>query len=327
MQTIVVDNPGPDYRLVARDAPMPVPGPGEILIKVAGAGLNNADLLQARGKYPPPPGAPETLGMEVSGTVAALGEGVTGIETGARLAALIPGGGYAEYAVASERCVLPVPQSIGLAEAAALPEALFTVWTNLFDSARLKPGESVLVHGGTSGIGVTALQLLAARGHTVFATAGSAAKCEACVALGAARAIDYRREDFVAVVEAATGGAGVDVILDMVGGPYVQRNIAAAAEWGRIVNIAYQDGARTQVDFTPVLLKKLTLMATTLRGRGNAQKGAIRDALMREAWPLVAEGRLRPVVAASFPLAEAQKAHRMMASGGHIGKILLRAGG
>ena len=324
MHVITVEEPGPKYRLVLQERAQPQPGAGEVLIQVAAAGLNHADMLQAKGGYPPPPGAPDTLGMEVSGTVAALGAGVTDFAVGTRVCALIPGGGYAQYAVAAASSCLVVPDNIDLVDAAAFPEALFTVWTNLFDTARLQPGESVLVHGGSSGIGVNAIQLLAARGHTVFTTAGSNDKCKACTALGAKRAINYKNEDFVAVIAAETGGAGVNVILDMVGGDYIQRNMAAAAIWGRIVNIAYMQGAKAEINFLPMLQKRLSLLATTLRARTVAQKGAIRDALRREVWPLVAAGKIKPVVDTRLSLGEAQKAHEIMASSGHIGKILLK---
>ena len=323
MQAIAIENPGPQYRLVLRELPMPEPCAGEILIKVAGAGLNQADLLQAKGNYPPPAGAPETLGMEVSGTVAALGKDVRGVGVGDKLCALIPGGGYAEYAVAAASAALPVPAPVDLVDAAAFPEALFTVWTNLFDTARLKPGERVLVHGGSSGIGVNAIQMLSALGHDVFTTAGSDAKCRACVGLGAKRAINYKSEDFVAVLEAETKGQGVNVILDMVGGDYIQRNMAAAAMWGRIVNIAFQKGPKAEIDFMPLLRKRLSLMATTLRNRSAAEKAAIRDALLKQVWPLVAAGKIKPVVEARLPLGDAKKAHEIMAGSGHIGKILL----
>lgn len=323
MQAIAIEDQGPNYRLVLKEWPTPEPGPGEVLIKVAGAGLNHADLLQGKGHYPPPPGAPETLGMEISGTVAALGQGVSECKVGDRVCALVAGGGYAEYAVVAASSTLPVPDSLPLVDAAAFPEALFTVWTNLFDSARLKPGERVLVHGGSSGIGVNAIQLLAARGHEVFTTAGSADKCKACVALGAKRAINYKEEDFVAVIEQETGGKGVDVILDMVGGDYVQRNMTVAAMWGRIVNIAYQKGPKAELNFVPMLRKRLSLMATTLRNRSTKEKEAIRDALLKEVWPLVAAGKIKPVIEARLPLGEAQKAHALMAGSGHIGKIIL----
>ncbi len=323
MKAIEIEQPGGDYRLVLREIARPRPAAGQVLIKVAGAGLNNADLLQARGKYPPPPGASPILGMEVSGMVAELGEGVEGWKPGDKVCALIPGGGYAEFALADAGCVLPVPASIELVQAAGLPEAAFTAWTNIMDTGRLQPGESLLIHGGTSGIGSLAIQIFAARGHTVFTTAGSDKKCEAARNFGATRAINYRNEDFVAVVKAETGNKGVDVLLDMVGGSYVQRNIEAAAAWGRIVNIAYQESFKAEVNFAPVLTKRLTLAATTLRGRTPAQKQAIRDALLREVWPLLGRG-VAPVVERVFPLAEAGQAHDFMAKTGHIGKILLQ---
>src|SRR5581483_828146 len=235
MRAIAVENPGPAYRLVLTDIPRPNPGAGEVLVKVAAAGLNHADLHQAMGGYPPPPGAPDTLGMEVSGQVADVGAGVTNWKAGDEICALVPGGGYAEYCLASALCLLPVPKGVSPRDAAALPEVHFTVWTNLMDSAHLKPGETVLIHGGASGIGTAAIQLLAARGHKVFATAGTAEKCAACRTLGATRAINYREEDFVDAVKKETGGKGVDVVLDMVGGDYIQRNMSAAAVWGRIV--------------------------------------------------------------------------------------------
>ncbi len=323
MRAITVDNPGSGYRLAVRELARPTPGPGELLVKVAAAGLNHADLHQARGGYPPPPGAPDTLGMEVSGWISEVGAGVTNWKPGDEVCALVPGGGYAEYCIASELCTLPVPNGVSLIEAAALPEVHFTVWTNLMDSARLRTGETVLIHGGASGIGTAAIQLLAARGHKVFATAGTVEKCEACRKLGASRAINYRAEDFVDAVKNETGGRGVDVILDMVGGDYIQRNMSAAAVWGRIVNIAYQNGAAATVNFAPMLMKRLALMATTLRSRTNEEKGAIRDALLREVWPLIDAGRIKPVVDSTFPLSEAQGAHARMVKSAHIGKILL----
>lgn len=325
MKVVEIEGPGKEYRLVLGARPRPEPRAGEVLIQVTAAGLNNADLLQARGLYPPPPGASDILGMEVSGRIAALGDGVTGLKTGDPVCALLRGGGYAEFAIADAGSLLPVPRGVDLTEAAGLPEAAFTAWTNVIDTGRLRPGETLLIHGGTSGIGSLAIQIFAARGHRIFTTAGSDAKCQACIDLGAARAINYHREDFVGVVRSETDAKGVDVILDMVGGSYIQRNIEAAAAWGRIVNIAYQDGARTEVNFTPVLLKRLTLAATTLRGRTPDQKRAIRDSLLHEVWPQLGT-RIRPVVEQVFPLAEAQKAHEFMAKKGHIGKILLKVG-
>jgi NADPH2:quinone reductase len=324
MKAIAVTNPGKDYTLEIADIAKPAPGAGEVLIKVAAAGLNRADLSQAMGGYPPPPGAPQTLGMEVSGTIEAVGDGVAAWKAGQAVCALIPGGGYAQYALASEKCLLPIPKGVSLVDAAALPEVHFTVWTNLMDTARLKSGESVLIHGGTSGIGTAAIQLCVARGHKVFSTAASAEKCAAITTLGG-HAINYKGQDFVEIVKGETGGRGVDVILDMVGGDYIQRNMSAAAVWGRIVNISYQSGMQATVNFGPMLMKRLSLLATTLRGRTNDEKGAIRDALGREVWPLIEAGKIRPVVDGIHPLAEAQAAHRRMAGSGHIGKILLTA--
>ena len=323
MKAIQVENPGASYALKLGDAEKPRPGAGEVVIKVAAAGLNHADISQAKGMYPPPPGASPVLGMEVSGIVEALGEGVSNCEIGDEVCALIPGGGYAQYALASALCVLPVPKGVSLVDAAALPEVHFTVWTNLMDAARLKAGESVLIHGGSSGIGTAAIQMLHARGHKVFTTAGSAEKCAACESLGAARAINYREQDFVEIVKAETDGRGVDVVLDMVGGDYIQRNMSAAAIWGRIVNISYQGGMQANVNFAPMLMKRLSLLATTLRARSNAEKGAIRDTLLREVWPLIEAGKIKPVVDRIYPLADAQDAHARMAKSVHIGKLLL----
>ena len=322
MKAIIVENPGKDYRLVLTDIPRPTPKAGEVLIKVSAAGLNHADMTQAEGRYPPPPGAPDTLGMEASGEIAEIGPGVTDWKIGDKVCALMGGGGYAEYAVTSEKCLLPVPKGVSVVDAAALPEVHFTVWTNLFDSARLKSGETVLIHGGTSGIGTAAIQLCVARGHKVFSTAATKEKCAAVEKLGG-HAINYKEQDFVDIVKKETGEKGVDVILDMVGGEYVQRNMSAAAIWGRIVNIAYMSGMQANVNFAPMLMKRLSLLATTLRGRTNGEKGAIRDALLKEVWPLIDAGKIKPIVDHAFPLADAQKAHGRMRSSGHIGKILL----
>jgi len=243
---------------------------------------------------------------------------------GQPVCALLAGGGYAEYCTAPAGCLLPIPNGVSVIDAAALPEAYFTVWANVFMAARLQAAERVLIHGGASGIGTAAIQLCAARGHEVFTTAGTAEKCAVCERLGAQRAINYREEDFVEVVKQATGGSGVDVILDMVGGDYIQRNIGAAAVWGRIVNIAYQSGMTATVNFGPILMKRLSLLATTLRSRTNAEKAAIRDAVQREVWPLIEAGKVRPVIDGIVPLAEAQAAHARMAKSEHTGKILLR---
>jgi NADPH2:quinone reductase len=323
MKAITVTAPGKDYRLEIADIPKPTPKAGEILLKVAAAGINHADLAQAKGMYPPPPGASETLGMEASGEIIELGASVTDWRVGDKVCALMPGGGYAEYAAVSAKSVLPVPKGVSLIDAAGLPEVYFTVWTNVFDSARLKEGETVLVHGASSGIGTAAIQLCAALGHTVFTTAGSKEKCTACEKLGAIRAINYREEDFVEIVKTETGGKGVDVILDMVGGDYIQRNMSAAALWGRIVNIAYMSGMQANVNFAPMLMKRLSLLATTLRARTNDEKGVIRDAVRKTVWPLIEAGKIKPVIDITFPLADAQKAHERMAGSAHIGKILL----
>jgi NADPH:quinone reductase len=323
MFAIEIQNPGADYTLALAEIARPVPKPREILVKTTAAGVNRADLLQAKGKYPPPAGAPLTLGLEVSGEVVETGGEVTRWKAGDKVCALLPGGGYAEYALASEDCALPVPRGVSLVDAAGLPEAFFTVWTNLHDTARMQPGERALIHGGSSGIGTAAIQLCAALGLTVFATAASAKKCAACERLGAKRAINYQTEDFVEVIRAEAGGA--DVILDMVGGDYVERNFAAAAPKGRVVNIAFQKGAIATVNFGLMLQKRLTFAATTLRGRNNAEKGAIRDALLEKVWPLFEAGRIKPVIDRALPIAQAQAAHAHMSGSGHIGKILLMA--
>lgn len=322
MQRISVVNPGAEYQLVLTETDKPVPQAGEVLIRVIAAGINRADIMQAWGQYPPPPGASDTLGLEVSGVIEAVGPDAHGT-VGQTVCALIPGGGYAEYAVASHFCVLPVPTGVDAVAAAGLPETFFTVWTNLIDTAHLQPGETLLVHGGASGIGTTAIQIANALGNPVFVTAGGDAGCQACVALGARRAINYRSEDFVAVLMEQTQGRGVDVILDMVGGDYVRRNFAAAAKGGRIVNIAYQNGRIAEADIAIMLAKQLTWAATGLRGRAPDAKGAIRDALLARLWPCFADGTLRPMVDAVFPLADAMAAHRAM-GGAHLGKILLR---
>lgn len=323
MMAIAAERTPAGAKLFEKEILVPHPGPGQILIKVAAAGVNRADLLQVEGHHPPPPGAPDTPGLEASGTVVAAGQAVSGIREGDQVCVLLPGGGYAEYAVASALCTLPVPKGVSLKDAGGLPEVYFTVWSNVFDTARLKPGEDFLVHGGSSGIGTAAIQLMHARGHRVFTTAGSADKCEACVKLGATRAIDYRNEDFVTLVKADTNGKGVDVILDMVGGDYVMRNLQALARGGRLVNIAYQKGPKVEVDFRLVQARLLSLAATGLRGRPDSEKALIRDHLAREVWPLFDAGRLKPVTHSVLPLAEAGKAHQIMRESSHIGKILL----
>ena len=323
MTAIAIERGAKGAMLVPTEIAVPTPGPGQILIKVKSAGVNRADLLQVMGHHPPPDGAPSTPGLEAAGTVAQLGPGVSGWKVADEICALLPGGGYAEYALATEPSCLPVPKGVSLTDAGGLPEVYFTVWSNVFDVARLEPGETFFVHGGSSGIGTAAIQLMAARGHRVFTTAGSPEKCEACVKLGASRAINYRTEEFVEIVKAETNGKGVDVILDMVGGDYVMRNLNSLARRGRLVNIAYQKGAKVEVDFRLVQNRLLSLSATGLRGRPDSEKGQIRDALRREVWPLFGAGKLRPVTDRVMPLAEAQAAHDLMRESSHIGKILL----
>ena len=323
MTYIRIDRPGPPEVLVADRMAVPQPGPGEVLIKVAAAGVNRPDVLQRQGGYPPPPGASDVPGLEVAGQVAALGPGGARWQLGEPVMALVSSGGYAEYCTAPAPQVLPVPDGLSLTEAGAVPETYFTVWTNVFDRGRLAPGESFLVHGGSSGIGTTAIQLAPAFGATVLATVGGPDKQRACSELGAARAIDYRREDFVEVVRAETGGRGVDLILDMVGGSYVERNLKALAVEGRLVQIAWLEGAKVQANFTQLMLKRLTWTGSTLRPRSVEQKGEIARALEAKVLPLLAQGKVRPLVHATFPLAEAAKAHALMESSAHIGKIVL----
>jgi putative PIG3 family NAD(P)H quinone oxidoreductase len=323
MTGIVITEPGWPDVLKPRTLPVPAPGPGEVLIRVAAAGVNRPDVYQRRGAYAPPPGASPLPGLEVAGTIAALGAGVSGWSAGDRVCALLAGGGYAEWCVAPAPQCLPVPNGLTFTEAAALPETTFTVWTNVFERGRLKSGEALLVHGGSSGIGTTAIQLAVAFGATVFATAGDPEKCDACERLGAARAINYREEDFVAVVLAETAGRGVDLVLDMVGGDYVPRNLKAMAMEGRHVSIAVQTGATVSVDLAAVMQRRLTLTGSLLRPRTVAQKGAIAAALKAEVWPLVEAGAYRPVIHATFPLERAAEAHTLMESSGHIGKIVL----
>ncbi len=323
MTAIEVSEPGGPDALKPATQPLPTPGADEVLIKVAAAGVNRADILQRRGFYPPPPGAPNTPGLEVAGTVAALGSGVGTCKPGDEVCALLAGGGYAEYCAVPAPQVLPVPKGLSMIEAAGVPETFFTVWTNVFDQAGLETGERFLVHGGSSGIGTTAIQLARAFGAEVYATAGSAEKCAACEKLGAARAINYREEDFVAVIKEATNGEGVNVILDMVGGDYVQRNFEVLAIEGRLVNIAFLGGVKAQVNFDPFLRKRLTFSGSTLRARSVEQKGAIAASLHEKVWPLLEDGTIRSVIDSTVPLADAAKAHERMESSAHIGKIVL----
>jgi len=323
MKAIEIATPGGPEQLRLTTRPMPQPGDGEVLIRVAAAGVNRPDVVQRQGHYPPPPGASDLPGLEVAGTVTALGPDVTGVSVGDEVTALLSGGGYAEYAVAAAPLCLPIPAGLSMVEAAALPENYFTVWTNLFERGGCQAGEDVLIHGGTSGIGTTAIQLAKAFGARVFATAGTHAKARFCESLGAVRGIDYRTEDFVEIVKNATDGKGVAVILDMVAGTYVQRNIEAAAVEGRIVVIAVQAGARAEIMMNKLMIKRLTLTGSTLRPRTVAQKAAVAEGVRKNVWPLLAARRVRPIIHASFPLAEAAEAHRLMESSSHIGKIML----
>jgi NADPH2:quinone reductase len=323
MTAIGIGAPGGPDVLVAEDRPVPAPEPGEILVAVQAAGVNRPDVMQRLGLYPPPRGAPDIPGLEIAGRVAACGKGVERWREGDPVAALVVGGGYAEYCVSHETHALPMPENLTPVEAAALPETFFTVWHNVFERGGLKSGETLLVHGGSSGIGTTAIQLAKAFGAKVIATAGSPEKCAACRALGADRAIDYKSEDFVAATKSATAGGGADVILDMVGGDYIERNYEAAAVEGRIVQIGFQGSPRATVDFRRILLKRLHHTGSTLRSRSVADKAAIARTVEEKLWPLVAAGRVRPVMDRTFPLAAAADAHARMESSMHIGKIVL----
>jgi NADPH:quinone reductase len=300
-----------------------VPAAGEVLIDVAAAGVNRPDVLQRMGSYPPPPGASDVPGLEVAGRVEAVGPGVSTLRRGDTVCALVSGGGYASRCVAPAPQCLPVPAGLDLVAAAAMPETFFTVWTNVFERGALQRGETALFHGGTSGIGTTAIQLAVARGARVLATAGSDEKCRACMALGAEHAINYRTADFVAAVHEHTAGRGVDLVLDIMGGSYVARNLSALALDGRLVQIGLLEGPAATIDLRRVLVRRLTLTGSTLRARSVDEKGRIAQALRREVWPLVEAGRVKPLLAATFPLADAAAAHRLMESSTHIGKIVL----
>jgi putative PIG3 family NAD(P)H quinone oxidoreductase len=313
---------GPEVLKPAR-RPVPQPQPGEVLIKVAAAGINRPDVLQRQGGYAPPPGASDLPGLEVAGEIVALGEGVTDWRIGDRVTALVSGGGYAEYCVAPAPQVLPVPRGFDMVLAAAVPETFFTVWTNVFERGALKAGETFLVHGGSSGIGTTAIQLAHHFGARVIATVGGDEKAAACRALGADLAINYRRQDFAAEVMAATQKKGADLILDMVGGDYINRNLSCLATDGRLVMIAFLQGAKAEVNFAQVMMKRQSITGSTLRPRSVAQKGAIAAALREKVWPLLEAGRVKPVLYRTFPLAEAAAAHALMESSAHTGKIVL----
>lgn len=323
MRVMEACEPGEPDVLVPARRPVPQPGEQEVLIKIAAAGLNRADLLQRRGHYPPPSGAPSHPGLEVAGTVVARGAAVSEFAPGDRVCALLQGGGYAEYVAVDAGQVLAIPAALGAVEAASLPEALFTVWSNVFELGGLRAGESLLVHGGSSGIGVSAIQLAAARGHVVLATAGSEEKCRFCEQLGARMAINYRQADFVTQIESWSGGNGVNVILDMVGGSYVARNLQALAVEGRLVMIATPGGTRGEIDVLRIMQRRLVVTGSTLRARPASFKRRIRAQLLQHVWPLLESGRLRPIVDRVFPFEEAALAHAYMESGVHKGKIVL----
>lgn len=323
MTAVEIAEPGGPEVLKPVERPTPEAGANEILIKVAFAGVNRPDVVQRTGGYPPPPGASDLPGLEISGTVAALGEGVKGWKVGDEVCALVAGGGYAEYCAAPAPQCLPVPKGLSLKEAAAVPETFFTVWTNVMDRGRLKEGETILVHGGSSGIGTTAIQMANAFGATVLVTAGSGEKCDACEDLGAAKAINYKEEDFVEKVKEFTGGKGVDLLIDMVGADYYERNINCLAIEGRLVQIAVQSGTKTNMDLLPIMVRRLTVTGSTLRPRSVEEKGGIAAALKEHVWPLVEKGKIRPIMFESFPLADAAGAHALMESSTHIGKIVL----
>jgi len=323
MQAIDPETPGGPEVLRLVERPMPQPAAGEVLIRVAAAGVNRPDVLQRKGNYPPPPGAPSIPGLEIAGTVVAIGEGVDDAILGQPVCALLAGGGYAQYAVAPAGQCLPVPQGLSMTEAAAIPETLFTVWTNLFERAFATEGDSVLVHGGTSGIGTMAIALANIFGLTIIVTAGSAAKCARALELGADHAINYRTQDFVERVKAITGGKGVTAVIDMVGGDYVPRNLQCLADDGRHVSIAVQGGAEATIPLFEIMRRRLTLTGSTLRPRDAAFKTLVADEIARTVWPHVESGRLRPIVDKVFPLAEAAAAHARMEEGDHVGKIVL----
>ena len=324
MTAIEIREPGGPEVLQAATRPVPQPGPGQLLVAVACAGVNRPDVAQRLGAYPPPPGASDILGLEIAGRVVALGEGVDPALLGARVCALVTGGGYAEYCLAHADHCLPVPDGLSLTEAAALPETLFTVWHNLFERGYARDGETLLVHGGTSGIGSMAIKLARLFGLSVIATCGTDAKCAAARALGADHAINYRTADFVAETRAITGGKGVDLVLDMVAGPYTQRNLDCLAPDGRLVTIAVLGGAKAEINMARLMVNRHTITGSTLRARSDIFKALLAQEIAQNVWPLVGDGSLRPALDRSFPLADAAEAHRLMESGGHIGKIVLQ---
>jgi len=323
MTCIEITEPGGPEVLKPTTRPVPEPGPGEVLLRVAAAGINGPDIYQRKGFYPAPPGVTDIPGLEVSGRVVACGPGVEQWNTGDAVCALTAGGGYAEYCVAPAPQCLPIPKGLDWSQAAALPETFFTVWTNVFERAHLRAGESLLIHGGGGGIGTTAIQMASALGARVFATEGEAEKCSICESLGAERAINYATEDFVAVIKDLTGKKGVDVILDIIGGDYVSRNIACLARDGRLVNIAFRKGSKVEIDLMPVMLKRLTLTGSTLRIQPVERKAEIATALLEQVWPLIETGKIVPLVHTRLPMAQADEGHRIMDAAGHVGKIML----
>lgn len=323
MRAVEIAKPGGPEVLTPTSRPLPAPKSGEILVKVVGAGVNRPDVLQRMGLYPVPPDASDLPGLEIAGEVVACGSEARMWKIGASVCALAHGGGYAEYCTVPEVQALPVPRGLSMVEAASLPETFFTVWSNIYDRGRLKPGETLLVQGGSSGIGVTAIQMAKAMGNRVLATAGSDEKCAACVRLGADKAINYRTQDFQAEVLAATGGKGVNVVLDMVGGDYVPKELKCLADEGRLVFIAFLRGPKTELDINEVMRRRLVLTGSTLRPRPVEFKGAVARSLREHVWPLIEAGKIKPVVFKTFPLAEAAEAHRLMESSQHIGKLVL----
>ncbi len=323
MKCIEISKPGGPEVLIVAERPTPAPKADEILVKVAAAGINRPDVLQRMGRYPVPPGASDLPGLEIAGEVVALGSAAKNFKIGDKVCALTHGGGYAEYCVTPEVQALPIPKGLSAQEAASLPETFFTVWSNVYDRARLAPGESLLVQGGSSGIGVTAIQMAAAMGNRIFATAGSDDKCAACVRLGAEKAINYKTQDFGAEIMAATGGKGVNVILDMVGGDYVPRELKCLADEGRLVFIASLGGSKAEIDIFEIQRRRIVITGSTLRPRPVEFKGAIARSLREKIWPLIEAGRIKPVIYKTFPLAQASEAHKLMESSQHIGKIVL----
>ncbi len=323
MQAVTITEFGAPEVMQVNLVPTPVPGVGEVLVQNCAAGINRPDVMQRQGIYPPPPGATDIPGLEIAGRVVALGEGVESLSIGDSVCALVVGGGYAEYCVAAAELCLPIPNGMEISHAAALPETFFTVWANVFERGQLQAGETLLVHGGSSGIGTVAIQLGKAFGAKVLVTAGSNEKCAACVKLGADAAINYQSENFVERSQRLTNNQGVDLILDMVAGDYLSRNLECLAMDGRLVQIAFQKGPKTEIDFLPVLLKRLTITGSVLRARSVEEKAKIARALQQKIWPLLAEGRVKPVIHATFPLSQVVESHRMMEASQHIGKILL----